>query len=43
MALATVLTAKNAPEGTEAVTDAHAPEPPPRASLAARERALTAA
>jgi hypothetical protein len=59
LALAAVLTAKNAPAGTEpterrtmsqahAAASAHAvparvPQPPPRASLAARERALTAA
>jgi hypothetical protein len=59
LALAAVLTAKNAPAGTQpterrtmsqahAAASAHAvparvPQPPPRASLAARERALTAA
>jgi len=47
LALAAVLTAKNAPAGVEAAaqpTDAkRAPEAPARASLATRERALTAA
>lgn len=46
LALAAVLTAKNAPVGTEsraAAPPARVPQPPPRASLAARERALTAA
>jgi hypothetical protein len=48
LALAAVLRAKNAPAGTEEPISAHAgparvPQPPPRASLAARERALTAA
>jgi hypothetical protein len=47
LALAAVLTAKNAPAGTQPSDDAHAgparvPQAPPRASLAARERALTA-
>jgi hypothetical protein len=47
LALAAVLTAKNTPSGSSA-TDAPAiparvPQPPPRASLAARERALSAA
>ena len=46
IALAAVLAAKNAPAGAE--VDAHTgpvrvPQPPPRASLAARERALSAA
>jgi hypothetical protein len=46
LALAAVLTAKNAPAGTEMsapAVPARVPQPPPRASLAARERALTAA
>jgi hypothetical protein len=47
LALAAVLTAKNAPAGqSDAVPHAeatHAPTPPARASLATRERALTAA
>ena len=48
LALAAVLTAKNGPAGTQPTSDAPAmparvPQPPPRASLAARERALTAA
>jgi hypothetical protein len=48
LALAAVLTAKNAPAGTQPANRAHAgparvPQPPPRAPLAARERALTAA
>jgi hypothetical protein len=47
LALAAVLTAKNAPAGTEPTSEhavpARVPQPPPRASLAARERALTAA
>ena len=46
VALAAVLTAKNAPAGTEVTAHArpvHVPQPPPRASLAARERALSAA
>jgi hypothetical protein len=48
LALAAVLTAKNAPAGTQPTERAPAgparvPQPPPRASLAARERALTAA
>ena len=46
LALAAVLTAKNAPAGTEPsvpAVPARVPQPPPRASLAARERALTAA
>jgi hypothetical protein len=47
LALAAVLTAKSTPAG-EPTEDTHAgparvPQPPPRASLAARERALTAA
>jgi hypothetical protein len=46
LALAAVLTAKNAPVGAETsapAIPARVPQPPPRASLAARERALTAA
>jgi hypothetical protein len=46
MALAAVLTAKNAPAGTAVVAHTgpvRVPQPPPRASLAARERALSAA
>jgi hypothetical protein len=47
LALAAVLTAKNAPAGTEPTSEhavpARVPQPPPRAALAARERALTAA
>jgi hypothetical protein len=46
LALAAVLTAKNAPPGTVETAlagPANVPQPPPRASLAARERALTAA
>jgi hypothetical protein len=47
LALAAVLTAKNAPAGVEAVAqpaDAkRVPQAPARASLATRERALTAA
>jgi hypothetical protein len=46
LALAAVLTAKNASAGTEMsapAVPARVPQPPPRASLAARERALTAA
>ncbi len=46
-ALATTLAAKNAPPGETAVEPAptarRVPQPPPRASLATRERALTAA
>jgi hypothetical protein len=47
LALAAVLTAKNAPAGTEAAAahpaDAKRPQSPARGSLATRERALTAA
>ena len=46
VALAAVLAAKNAPEGTDAsvhTETVRVPQPPPRASLAARERALSAA
>ena len=46
VALAAVLAAKNAPAGTEVDAQTgpvRVPQPPPRASLAARERALTAA
>jgi hypothetical protein len=48
LALAAVLTAKNHRSGAGEHTDAHAgparvPQPSPRATLAARERALTAA
>ncbi|HZG48411.1 MAG TPA: hypothetical protein VEY90_02725 [Thermoleophilaceae bacterium] len=44
LALAAVLTAKNAPEGAgPAHTGARAPQPLPRPSMATRERALTAA
>jgi hypothetical protein len=47
LALAAVLTAKNAQSGTQAAkppaVTAPAPQTPPRAPLAARERALTAA
>jgi len=45
LALAAVLTAKNIPAGTEAAAPAveRVPQPPTRASLAARGRALTAA
>jgi hypothetical protein len=45
-ALAAMLAAKNAPAGTEVIahtTQVHVPQPPPRASLAARERALSPA
>jgi hypothetical protein len=47
LALAAVLTAKNGTSGSPVTTapasPARVPQPPPRASLAARERALTAA
>jgi hypothetical protein len=47
LALAAVLTAKNGTSGSSVATapavPARVPQPPPRASLAARERALTAA
>ena len=44
LALAAVLTAKNQPEGAARAPAApHAPQPPPRPSLATRERALSAA
>jgi hypothetical protein len=46
IALAAVLAAKNAPSGTEVephTGPVRVPQPPPRASLAARERALSAA
>jgi hypothetical protein len=47
LALAAVLTAKNgsssSPVTTAPASPARVPQPPPRASLAARERALTAA
>jgi hypothetical protein len=47
LALAAVLTAKNTPAGSDPTSapagPARVPQPPPRASLAARERALTAA
>jgi hypothetical protein len=48
LALAAVLTAKSTPAGESTDDRVHAgparvPQPPPRASLAARERALTAA
>jgi hypothetical protein len=47
LALAAVLTAKNVPPGSPdepaPAVPARVPQPPPRASLAARERALTAA
>jgi hypothetical protein len=48
IALAAVLTAKSPPPGAEEATDTHTgpvrvPQPPPRASLATRGRALTAA
>lgn len=45
-ALAAMLAAKNAPTGTEVIAHAaqvRVPQPPPRAPLAARERALSAA
>ncbi len=45
-ALATMLAAKNAPTGTEVIahaTQVRVPQPPPRAPLAARERALSPA